>query len=98
MASADPDELWANLEQLGEKEVRRKVLLNAYGPNKRPAVQAWLQSKEAERAQDRDSKDQAQRSDELGILRSTKNAAWVAAVAALLSMISAAIAVWRSKT
>ncbi len=94
MPLADPNELWPELEQIGEDEVRRRVLLNAYGHTKLPAVQAWLEKKDAERRGKAGEQDSAQRIQELAILKSTKNAAWVAAAAALLSAVFAALAFW----
>jgi hypothetical protein len=76
MALADPEDLWPQLEQLGEKEVRRRFVLQAFGNAKLPAVLAWLDHKAEERQE-------AHRTAELGVLRSTKNAAWLAAVGAL---------------
>ena len=96
MALVDPKDLWPELDAQGEAEVRRKLVLNAYGHSKLPAVQEWLRVKELERQELAQRHDQGLRKDELHVLRSTKNAAWIAAIAALLSMIFAAIVIWRS--
>jgi hypothetical protein len=97
LALADPNDLWPELDQLGEAEVRRRLLLNAYSHTKVPAVQAWLEKKEAERQEQASERDRLLRNQEVAILRSTRNAAWVAALAALLSMIFAGIAICYSR-
>jgi hypothetical protein len=94
VALADPNELWPELEQIGEEEVRRRLLLNTYGHTKLPSVQAWLERKEGDRRAKLGEHDQAQRRQELAILRSTKNAAWVAAGAAVASALFAVLAFW----
>ena len=94
MPLADPNELWPELEKIGEDEVRRRVLMNAYGHTKLSSVNAWLDKKEAERSARIGEHDRTQRERELSMLRSTKNAAWVAAGAAVLSALFAGLAFW----
>ena len=44
-----PEELWPELEKIGEPEVRKHVVQNVYGSSKRPLVEEWLRRKEEER-------------------------------------------------
>ena len=46
------DELWAELEELGEDEVIRRLNDNVWGPENAPRVLAWLRRKEAQRAEE----------------------------------------------
>jgi hypothetical protein len=97
LALADPNDLWPELEKIGEEEVRRRLVLNVYGHTKLPAVQAWLEKKEFDRRGKSGEQDREQRTQELDILKSTKNAAWVAAAAAVLSAAFAALAFWYAR-
>jgi hypothetical protein len=91
---ADPDELWPELEVLGEDEVRRRLALQTYGHTKLPAVLEWLRRKEQERIAAAEQRHSAQRLEELSILRSTKHAAWGAAIAAVITAIFALVALF----
>lgn len=86
MTQAELEELLRKLDELGEQEVRKKVNLEHYTGEKMLAVQAWLQWEE----------EQKQREEELSHLRGAKNAAWVAAIAAILSALFA-FATWLFK-
>jgi hypothetical protein len=90
----DPNELWPKLEELGEEEVRRKLTLGDYGDRKRPTVEAWLQSKEANRRAQENQRDYALRVEEVAAAKGAKNAAWAAAGAAWLAAILSAIFAW----
>jgi hypothetical protein len=46
------DELWGELEELGEDEVIRRLNDNVWGPENAPRVLAWLRQKEAQRAEE----------------------------------------------
>lgn len=49
--SIDPDEFWAELEKLGEDEVRKRLATERiYGADKRPLVIEWLWRKDQSRA------------------------------------------------
>lgn len=78
----------AELEGLGEKEVRLRLARGEYGGTaswRRDSVEKWLEAKEHERS---DAFSREQRA----TARSAKNAAWVAAIAAIIAAIFAAIA------
>lgn len=81
----DADELKRRLEEIGEVKVRERLASNIYGAQERGIVEEWLFSKERERNQ--------KKTDEyIDIARSAKRAAWVAAIAALISALAAIIA------
>jgi hypothetical protein len=77
MSEVNEKELFAELEALGEAEVRIGVAKHIYGnaTRKRLLVDEWLRSKERTRAE-------ASASEEIEIARSAKDAAWEAAEAA----------------
>ncbi len=87
---AEDDDFIAQLEALGEAEVRRLLAKGVYGTtgHKRPMVEAWLESKVQ-------SRNDVANLEIRRIARSAKNAAWTAAIAAIISAIFAAI-VWNS--
>ena len=82
----DAEELKRRLEESGEDKVRERLASNIYGSQERPIVEEWLLSKEREKS---DKKVE----EYLNIARSAKHAAWIAAIAALISAM-AAIAAW----
>ena len=71
----DRNELWAELEQTGEEEVRARFVEGIYGHGKQPHVERWLGQKEQAR------KDALAR-EQMDIARSAAEAARDAAVAA----------------
>lgn len=82
----DAEELKRRLEESGEDKVRERLASNIYGSQERPIVEEWLLSKERE-------KSDKKMEEYLNIARSAKHAAWIAAIAALISAM-AAIAAW----
>lgn len=82
----DAEELKRRLEESGEDKVRERLASNIYGSQERPVVEEWLLSKERE-------KSDKKMEEYLNIARSAKHAAWIAAIAALISAM-AAIAAW----
>jgi len=82
----DAEELKSRLEEIGECKVRERLAGNIYGLQERPIVEEWLLSKERERSEKK-------MDENINIARSAKHAAWVAAIAALISAL-AAIASW----
>lgn len=81
----DAGELKRRLEEIGEAKVRERLASNIYGVQERGIVEEWLLSKEKERSQ--------KKTDEyIDIARSAKRAAWVAAIAALISALAAIMA------
>ncbi len=84
------------MEGLGEDEVRRRLAAGAYYGRNLESVQAWLQSRQRNRANQNAERDQSQRREELQYLPSARNAAWAAAIAAAISALFAALAFWFS--
>ena len=82
----DVEELKRRLEESGKDKVRERLASNIYGSQERPIVEEWLLSKEREKS---DKKVE----EYFNIARSAKHAAWIAAIAALISAM-AAIAAW----
>ena len=81
------DEFRAELEALGEDEVRQLTFVRKrYGEvgSKRAFVDEWLRSKERERSE-------RSNSEQRRIARSAKNAAWAAAIAAIIAGICASV-------
>ena len=78
------NELWSELEEMGEDTVRARFAGGAYGRfgNRRTLVEEWLRRQEVSRS-DFSNREQ------ISIARSAKNAAWIAAIAAIISMIIA---------
>lgn len=82
----DIDGLINRLEKDGEEKIRKRLLADAYDPTTKCTVVEWLSSKENERNRKRMDK-------HLAISISVKHAAWVAAIAALISTLIA-ITAW----
>lgn len=84
----DAEELKRRLEESGEDKVRERLASNIYGSQERPIVEEWLLSKEIE-------KSYKKMEEYLNIARSAKHAAWIAAIAALISAMAAiAAGIW----
>src|SRR3990172_2933812 len=68
------ESFWAELEELGEEEVRTRVSTGTYssGNKKRELAQQWLSDSERAR-------NEASQSEQIDIARSAKDAAWEAA-------------------
>jgi len=49
MDAADIDKLWAELDALGEDQVREKLGLSHYGGRRKPYVEEWLRQEELKR-------------------------------------------------
>ena len=54
MDAADKDKLWAELDALGEDQVREKLGLGQYG-RKKSGVEEWLRQEEHKRASHHDT-------------------------------------------
>lgn len=81
----DVEELKRRLEEIGEAKVRERLASNIYGTQERGIVEEWLLTKERER-------NQKKTNEYIDIARSAKRAAWVAAIAALISALAAIMA------
>ena len=82
----DVDGLLNRLENDGEEKVRKRLLADVYDLETKCTVVEWLSLKESERNRKRMDK-------HLAISISTKHAAWVAAIAALIGALFA-ITAW----
>ena len=85
----DVDTLINRLENDGEEEIQKRLLDGIYDPKPQTKriVEGWLLSKENERSEKR-------MNEHLAISMSAKRAAWVAAIAALISALFVIVA-WR---
>ena len=50
MDAADKDRLWAELDELGEDQIREKLGLGHYGVRRKGGVEEWLRQEEHKRA------------------------------------------------
>ncbi|MFO1242739.1 MAG: hypothetical protein U1E36_06010 [Rickettsiales bacterium] len=75
------EEFWAELEALGEEEVRVRIVTKKYGDvgDKLALAKEWLESQERRRSD-------ASHAEQIHIARSAKNAAWIAAIAAVIAV------------
>ncbi len=87
-ATFTKEELWANLEKLGEEQVRERLATKVSGDagKKRALVVEWLREKDQ-------SRKNTSNLEQIRIARSAKNAAWSAAIAAIIAAICAFIAI-----
>lgn len=84
----DAEELKRRLEEVGEEKVRERLASNIYGPQERSIVEEWLLSKER-------GKNEEKMEEYIKISRGAKHAAWVAAIAAIISALAAIAAhIW----
>ncbi len=80
------DLYFGDFEGDGEDVVRKNLALNLYQPKKAALAREWLLRKDQ-------SRKDASISEQIRIARSAKNAAWMAATAAIIAAICAAIAI-----
>ncbi|MEX0954612.1 MAG: hypothetical protein WDZ83_05300 [Rhizobiaceae bacterium] len=82
------ESFWAELDKLGEDEVRTRVVTKRFGQaqQKMALAQAWLQERDRSRMD-------ASNSEQIRIARSAKNAAWAAVIAATIAAICAIISI-----
>ncbi|MBU0477902.1 hypothetical protein KKC91_04985 [bacterium] len=83
--SIDPKVLFPILENTGESQVRIKLAQGVYGEEKIPIVYEWLRIKDEERINLSSSRNKAAALEQLRIASSAKNAAWIAAIAAIIA-------------
>ncbi len=55
MDNADKDRLWADLDALGEDQVRENLGLGRYGDKRKSGVKEWLRQEEHKRASRHDA-------------------------------------------
>lgn len=84
---------YTEFDRLGEHEVRRKLNAGLMVGDNLSYSRDWLSGIEAGRASEREARMEASNSESLLIAKSAKNAAWVAAMAAIAANVMAAIAI-----
>jgi len=87
MQTFTTEEFFAKLDELGENEVRIKLVTKIYGPNsdKRALAEEWLRRKEDQRRDEREDRS-AERA------RRMMYSAWAANVIAIIAAITAIVA------
>jgi hypothetical protein len=92
------NDLWKQLDDLGEEEVRKRLAQNVYGQKKLKAVQEWLRR----RAEISETKvtieDNAHRQQTIEIARSSRNATWASAIASIIAVLLSIVALYFSYT
>ncbi len=93
------EELWAELDALGEDEVRTRLVTKIYGDtgHKKALVQEWLRKKQQEKLDDQDKINVQISTESLRVSKSAKNASWAAVFIALVAVIVSGIALYFSK-
>lgn len=93
-------QFWAELEEAGEEVVRERVIAKRYGSGnyKLELAQEWLRLKEQERIEAKEVSSEMLTKEGLEITRSSKNAAWVAAICAVIAVFVSITALWVSLT
>jgi len=91
---AEKEEFWAELDEVGETEVRVRLATKIYGDinNKGSLAREWLMRKDQARESARELRNEASRVEQIDIARSAKDAAWAAARAAEKANTRATIA------
>jgi hypothetical protein len=87
------DEFFADLESLGEEKARRKLALGDYGDTgqRRGLVEEWLRRQDQSRLDTREASMRAISTAQLRIARRTYTIAIVTLIAAIASIIIAAV-------
>ena len=85
------EQFWAELDEAGEATVRERVITRRYGSgnNKLQLAEEWLRLKDVVRSE-KTTREQ------LRISRSSRNAAWVAASAAVIAVVISVVALYFS--
>ena len=97
MALPDRTEVqWPEWDSLGEDEVARRWAAGRYATDDKPAYDEWLRRKREAKAEVEKQKDEVWRANELSCTVSAKNAAWVAAGAAIIGLVISLILLARS--
>jgi hypothetical protein len=87
--SVDKEKLWASLEVAGERKVRENLAHGIYGERKKRLVEEWLRQTGEAHSEAQQERVNNLHTDEINIARSAKNAAWVAAGAAVIAALAA---------
>ena len=83
---------FAEFEEAGEAVVRRNLALGRYNEKHGRYARGWLAEQEASRTESKDATNQASSREQIRIARSAKNAAWMAAAAAIVANVIAVFA------
>lgn len=82
------EKLFQELEEKGEKSVRRDLAQGVYN-EKASSVRQWLAEKEAQRLRAKEAQIEEQFAAQTKAAQSSRNAAWVAAITAVVSALVA---------
>ena len=90
------NELWPQLEALGEDEVRRRLEIGAYGQMKEPLVREWLAMKDAQRVEARERERQASEREALRLVQESNAIAaqqnYIAWYGIIVALVTALVA------
>ena len=90
------NELWPQLEALGEDEVRRRLAIGAYGQMKEPLVREWLAMKDAQRVEARERERQASEREALRLVQESNAIAaqqnYIALYGIIVALVTALVA------
>lgn len=86
MAQDTKEPFLAALDELGESEVRSRLVGGIWNARRRGFAEAWLHERERERSD-------SSNSEQMHVARSAKNAAWVAAIAAIVATTCAIVSI-----
>jgi len=84
--------LWRQWDELGEQAVRDRWAAGFYQPEQKPIFDEWLRKLDQAVSEVDKQQQENWRSKELKVADSAKNAAWVAAIVAILSLLVSAVA------
>ena len=73
------DDFLRSLDEMGEEQAKRILSRGAWNPRRTAWAQGWLESLN-------DARSERSNRDSLAIARSAKNAAWAAAIAAIIAI------------
>jgi len=98
----DIEKFFSELAIIGESNVRTRLAQGIYGQNKIPLIHEWLRKEEEKRinlatsrAESAASRAEVATLEQLRIARSAKNAAWIAAIVAIIGItISIILNIW----
>ena len=88
----DEAAIFAELEQLGEDEVRHRLDTNQFSLAYYSPAKRWIARRDRAESEESERKREASQSEQISIARSAKDAAWAAALAARKANIIASAA------
>jgi len=87
----DKDEFWAELDALGEEQVRENIGLGLYREKKEKFAKEWLRKKDQERLDERERSNDATNRESLDTAKSALTATRTSAVIAIIAIIVAVV-------